>query len=171
MLTLPEIETERLRLRPLTVEDACDYHTLETDPDVKQFLEGPSKLSVQDYRNSIARGATGLATTLAVTLKTTGQFLGRCGLTNYVEFLDPIGWEINVVLGRQCPKRQGYATEVAFALIPYGFTTLACDTILGVADAANIASLRLCDKLGMKHERNTIRYGRAARIYTIKKPA
>lgn len=169
MLTLPEIETERLRLRHLTVEDACDFHTLETDPDVKQFLEGPSTLSVQDYQNSIARGATGLA--LAVTLKTTGQFLGRCGFTIYVEFLDPIGWEINVVLGRQCPKRQGYATEVAFALIPNAFTTLTCDTILGVADAANIASLRLCDKLRMKHERDTIRYGRAARIYTIKKPA
>ncbi len=169
MLTLPQIETPRLFLRFLKVEDAADCHALETDPEVKQFLGGPSRKSVQFYRSQIAERAAGVSTTLAVTLKKTGEFLGRCGFTEYREFVETVGWEINIVLGRQCPKKQGYATEIGLALIRSGFDTLGCGTILGVAETANIASLKLCEKLGMKHKRDTVRNGRAARIYAIER--
>jgi ribosomal-protein-alanine N-acetyltransferase len=168
--TLPEIETERFWLRHLKIEDAGDYHSMEIDPEVKQFLGGPSNLSLKHYEATIAKGAAALATTLAVTDKVSEQFLGRCGFTEYEEGLGAIGWEINVVLGRQCPKKQGYATEIARALIQHGFKALNCDLILGVADAGNIASLRLCDRLGMQHQRDTIRYQATARIYHIRKP-
>ena len=168
---LPPIETDRTFLRLLRREDARDYHALETDAEVKQSLGGPSKMSVQAYEARIAQGAPGLATTLAVTRKSNGQFLGRCGFTEYRESGETVGWEINIVLGLQCPKKQGYATEIGRALISRGFETLGCDTILGVVDSANTASCRLCEKLGMTYNRDTTRHGRTARIYTIEKPA
>jgi RimJ/RimL family protein N-acetyltransferase len=168
LLTLASIETERLLLRPLKVEDAHDYQTLEADPEVKEFVGGASKCSAELYRSAIAKGTAGLPTTLAITLKQTGQFLGRCGFTLFIEDLEVIGWEINIVLGRQCPRRQGYAAEIGLALIRRGFET-GLDTIFGVADAKNIASLKLCDKLGMKHTRDTTRYRRPARVHTIRK--
>jgi hypothetical protein len=56
------------------------------------------------------------------------------------------------------------SSRCGLALIPRGFETLRCQTILGVADTANIASLRLCEKVGMRHKRDTIRYGCAARV-------
>jgi ribosomal-protein-alanine N-acetyltransferase len=137
MPILSAIETDRFVLRRLTVEDAPHYHSLETDPEVKRFLGGPSTMSVQDYEDRIAKGASGLSTTLAVTPKNTGKYLGRCGFTEYTECAETINWEINIVLSRECPKKQGYATEIGLVLIPRGFETLRCQTILGVADAAN----------------------------------
>jgi RimJ/RimL family protein N-acetyltransferase len=163
---LEQIKTRRLSLRPLRVEDANDYHALETDCEVKKFLDGPSKLSFEKHRSSIALGAHGLAMTLAITAADTGKFLGRCGFTEYAEFCETIGWEINIVLHRQ-HWGDCYGTEVGLALIPRGFTVLGCGKILGVADAANVGSLSLCKRLGMTFERDTTRYGRPARIYAV----
>jgi len=154
---LEQIKTRRLSLRPLRVEDANDYHALETDCEVKKFLDGPSKLSLEQHRSSIALGAPGLAMTLAITAADT---------TEYTEFCETIGWEINIVLHRQ-HWGDCYGTEVGLALIPRGFSVLGCDKILGVADTANIGSLCLCKRLGMTFERNTTRYGRPARIYAV----
>jgi hypothetical protein len=70
---------------------------LETDPGVKRFLGGPSTMSVQDYEDRIAKGASGLSTTLAVTLKNTGKYLGRCGFTEYIECAETVGWEIKAL--------------------------------------------------------------------------
>jgi hypothetical protein len=88
MPTLSSIETNRLSLRGLKVEDAPYYSSLENDPEVKQFLGGPSGRDVQFYRSRIVEGDPGLAMTLAVTSKTSGEFLGRCGFTEYAD-MDP----------------------------------------------------------------------------------
>ncbi len=167
---LGPIRTNRLLLRPLDVQDAPNYHALETDPEVKQFLDAPSKRSVEHYRSAIATTAAGLNTTLAVTLIDTGSFVGRCGFTEYTEYAEPLGWEINIVLHRQYWK-QGYASEIGLALISRGFSVLACEKFLGVVDEGNIPSIRLCERLQMKLERKTTRYGRSARIYAIRKNA
>lgn len=167
---LASFETDRLALRPLRVDDARDYHALETDPEVKRFLNGPSKLTVDQYASKIDAGAADLATTLAVTSKQTGKFVGRCGFTQYTELCETIGWEINIVLCRGI-WNHGYGTEVGWALIPRGFAVLGCDKLLGVADAANDASLTLCSRLSMTFETETSRYGRAARIYSVARNA
>jgi RimJ/RimL family protein N-acetyltransferase len=163
---LAPFETDHLALRPLRVEDARDYHALETDPEVKRFLGGPSKLTIEQYASKIGAGAAALATTLAVTSKETGKFVGRCGFTEYTELCETIGWEINIVLCRGI-WNHGYGTEVGWALIPLGFAVLGCNKLLGVADAANDASLALCGRLRMTFEKETIRYGQAARIYYV----
>ncbi len=163
---LNSIKTDRLLLRPVRLEDAIDYHALETDPEVKRFLGGPSTCSLQHYQTAITTGALGLATTLAVITPDTEKFIGRCGFTEYVENAEPIGWEINVVLHRAYWDN-GYATEIGLALIPRGFELLHCERILGVVDAANLDSIRLCEKLQMKHVRDTMRYHRPARVYAV----
>jgi [ribosomal protein S5]-alanine N-acetyltransferase len=158
--TLPDIQTERLFLRRLKPEDAAAYHALETDPEVKKFLGGPSTRDVDYYRQRIEENAPGLATTLAVTLKMTGQFLGRCGFTNN----RTPEWEINIVLASQY-QGQGYGKEIGLALISRVFEALECDEILGVADPANTRSHALCEKLGMKFHRDQTFEGQPMRIY------
>jgi [ribosomal protein S5]-alanine N-acetyltransferase len=167
---LDPIKTDRLLLRPLRLEDASDYHALETDTRVKQYLDGPSKLTVGQYQSNITAGTAGLALNLAITRADTGAFLGRCGFTKYIEFFEPIGWEINILLHID-QWRRGYGTEVGRALITRGFAVLGCDKIFGVTDATNAGSLSLCSRLGMTFERNTMRYGRPARIYSVAKNA
>ena len=166
METLPTIETSRLLLRSVTAEDAPNYHALETDPEVKRFLlRGSSKLSVEDYRSGISKGGLGLANPLAVIIKNTGAFAGRCGFTEnfFVE-----GWEIHIVLARAY-QRQGYGTEIGLALIPQGFSALGCNTIFGVMDAANSVIICLCEKLVMKFIRSLIRNGQLQHVYAIEK--
>ena len=81
----------------------------------------------------------------------TEKFIGRCGFTEYVENFESIGWEINVVLYRGYWGNR-YGTEIGLALISRGFEILRCERILGVVDAANVGSIRLCERLQMKFE-------------------
>jgi RimJ/RimL family protein N-acetyltransferase len=127
---------------------------------VKQFLRGPSKLSIEDYRAGIGKNDRD---GLTVTLKDTGVFIGRCGFTQNL-FVD--GWEIDIVLARPY-QRNGYGTEIGSALIPIGFESLKCNIIFGVPDAANAASIRLCGKLGMKFVRSLHRGQRLQHVYAI----
>ena len=158
---LPTIETSRLRLRCPVIEDAADYQVLEADPAVKQFLRGPSKLTVEDYKSAIGSSRDRLG--LTVTLKDTSAFVGRCGVTQnpFVE-----GWEIDIVIARTYQKK-GYGVEIGSALIPRGFKALGCSIIFGVPDAANTASIHLCEKLGMKFVRSLTRNHRLQHVYAI----
>ena len=172
---LGALSTQRLCLRPFTVEDAADWHGLETDAEVKRFLNSPSKRTVEDYQHSIANSPDRLWTSLAVISADTGAFMGRCGFTEYREQdanSDPVPgeWEINVVLRPSC-WNHGYAAEIVAALIPHGFARLGCERILAVVDAENSRSLRLCERLQMRFYGNTARYGRPARIYVLTRPA
>jgi RimJ/RimL family protein N-acetyltransferase len=168
-LMLDAIRTDRLLLRPLRVEDATDYHALETDIHVKQYLGGPSKLTVDQYRARIAEETPGLALALAITAADTGAFLGRVDSPSTLSFSKRLA-------GRStsfCITTTGSTAtaEVGRALLERGFMLLACDKILGVADAANTHSISLCSRLGMTFERDTRRYGRLAHIYSIAKNA
>jgi ribosomal-protein-alanine N-acetyltransferase len=153
-----------LLLRCVSVEDAADYHALETDPEVKRFLPcGPSKLSVEEYKARISAGGLGLETPLAVIVQSTGAFAGRCGFTKNptVE-----GWEIHILLAPSYWK-QGYGTEIGSALLQDGFNVLGCSTIFGIVDLDNNASRRLCKKLGMTFKHSTKYSGRSQDVYSI----
>lgn len=167
MKTLPIIETERLRLRPLEVRDASDYHRLEVDPEVKRFLGGPTSEPASFYRTQLASGALSQVPIFAVTLNETGTFVGRCGFTEN-DLVN--GWEINIVLARE-HWGKGFGTETGSVLIPFGFGFLATNVIFGVADAANTSSIRLCEKLRMEHQPQYCftKKGRPLRIFAVRK--
>jgi [ribosomal protein S5]-alanine N-acetyltransferase len=176
MPALPLIRTDRFILRPLEDKDAEPYHAVETDREVKRFLGGASEHDVERYRTMIRQKESwpGAATTLAATLRQDGSFLGRCGFLEYYEGERKIGWQIQIVLGRQCPRRKGYATEIGRALMNCGFEKLETDVIFGifqVADeqGANEASEGLCKKLEFEYMRDTTWNGNAAKVYARQK--
>jgi RimJ/RimL family protein N-acetyltransferase len=47
---------------------------------------------------------------------------------------------------------KGIATEAVDAALRYGFETLKLQRIFATADARNLASIRVLQKLGMRHE-------------------
>jgi RimJ/RimL family protein N-acetyltransferase len=159
------IDTPRLRLRSLLSEGASDYHALESDVEVKEFLNGPTKRDAEYYRAQIAKQGDRLATTLAVCLKDTGQFIGRCGFTDANEDIE---WEFNIVLAKNFWGK-GYAEEIAKALIPTAFQLVGCSMIHAVVDVKNARSIKLCEALGMTAGRELPRYQGHARVYTISK--
>ena len=178
---LPKIQTKRLLLRPLEYRDAPRLHALETDAEVKKFLGGPSKSTVEEYANRIK--AQQMPGYLAVTTEV-GEFLGRCGFLNCdIEDTGPrarfsgsgmamtvrLGWEIHIALFPS-RHREGYGREVAKNLINYGFNVMRLEKLFGVADAQNAASLGLCEQLGFRYERDTTRHNRPHKVLILAKP-
>jgi ribosomal-protein-alanine N-acetyltransferase len=148
-LPLPLL-TPRLRLSQMAPGDADAYHALSSDEEVMRFLGGATKLSVECYRSSLGRKRVGIDVPIAVTLRATDAFIGRCGFTlnSFVE-----QWEVNVVLTRNS-WGNGYASEVVLALVDLAFNSLGFATLIGVVHPENEASITILKKLGFALDPN-----------------
>ncbi len=148
------VETPRLRLCELTVEDAEFVFRLVNEPsflsnigdkrvrnldDAKQFiLEGPW---TRQERHGYGQ--------FLVELKERGVPIGICGLL-YRKSLDVS--DVGFALLPEYWKR-GYAYEAADAVLKYGHSTLGIDGIVGLTSEENLASISVLQKLGMNFER------------------
>jgi RimJ/RimL family protein N-acetyltransferase len=85
----------------------------------------------------------------AVTLKSTGQLIGNCGVRRDAlgAFEGDIGYELD-------PDHwnKGYATEAARAVLHFGFTQMSLHRISAQCVAENISSAHVLEKLGMRQE-------------------
>ncbi len=168
------LETERLVLRHLTMDDLDDLAALYRDPEVRRYFPD----GVQTYEQTraelrwvidvyYARYGYGLWATI---LKETGAFIGRCGLLPWeiggrteVEvayLLDPAHW------GR------GLATEAARAIADHAFATLPVDRLICLIDPGNEASRRVATRIGMTLLRNDyVDEEGPAHLYVLPRPA
>jgi len=62
---------------------------------------------------------------------------------------------------------QGLATEAASGALEHGFQTLGFQRVIATVQAANAASIRVIEKLGMQHESSFQRNGREVLTYFI----
>ena len=153
-MSFPRITTARLRFQPFTLDDIDTLHHLWTDPDVRRYLWDDQSIS-RETAEEVVRGS--LASfqehrfgfwTLRL-LENEAPISGFCGLRF---FDDPP--EIEILYG-VAPAHwgKGLATEAARAVLRYGFEELQLAKIWGGADAPNIASVRVLEKLGMTYEK------------------
>lgn len=148
------IETKRLILRTWKNTDAQSYFQINQNPKViKYFLSALTMTQVTDFIKAKNQQQDDLNYTLwAVALKKTDEFIGFIGL-NYTDFpahFSPaieIGWR----LGAQYWGK-GYATEGAKACLEYGFNTLGLNEIVSFTVPANLASIKVMEKIGMKRD-------------------
>jgi RimJ/RimL family protein N-acetyltransferase len=156
---VPEIETTRLRLRPLTMADAGALHRcVYADAEVMRYLPGGEPQPLEKAQRTIesfllcweTHGWGGLGI-----FERSGDVLcGECGLM-FIPGTEEI--EVFYAFGRAYWGR-GYATEAARALLRFGFETVGLDTISAVADPSNRASSHVMEKLGMTYRGITDRY-------------
>ncbi len=160
---IPEVLTERLRLRALREQDLDPYAALMADREAARFLGGVQ--SREDTWRQIAvilghwtlRGF-GL---WAVDERETGRFVGRVGLWF------PEGWpelEVGWALARPSWGR-GYATEAATASIAWGRSSLGLRRIASVIDPGNERSIAVAARLGMAFDRPVRVRGTDAALY------
>jgi len=91
----------------------------------------------------------------AVTDKTTGQFIGHCGLN----FMSEAG-EVEVLYAlRQDSWGQGLATEAARASVRFGFEQADLARLIALAVPENIASRRVMEHLGFAYEKDVHYFG------------
>jgi len=144
------LETERLTIKPLTVEDAASLFSYRSLNEVSRF-QGfhPKNLAdAVDFLNSISPQPNIPNTWFQLGLfhKESNINIGDIG----IHFLDDSDeTEIGCTLAPEFWKK-GYAGEGLEAVISYIFNTLEKQIITANIDNGNISSLRLFERLGFK---------------------
>ena len=144
-----EIETERLILRAVTVEDAEAIFAWASDPDVNKFMMYPLHENIDVTREWLkTRDINGKDEfDLGFVLKKTGELIGQGGLF-YHEDLDV--WEVGYNL-RKDYWGQGLVPEAIQAIIDYVDKEKGIRAIVGEFAKDNMKSQRVMEKLGMTY--------------------
>ena len=146
------LETERLILRELVIDDWQAIHLYAADADLVKFMEwGPnSEDDTKAYVQHIisTQGQTPRKVyEFAITLKGDGSLIGGCGLYLEEHSQASLGYCLNRTFwGR------GFATEAAYSLCQYGLCEIHLHRIFATCRPENTASARVMEKLGMKKE-------------------
>ena len=151
--TFPIIETERLRLRNVTSEDAKDMFTYLSDQEVVQHMGLEPYKSVEDvleeidWYKSIWEKGTGIR--WCITLKNEDTVIGSCGFLNRQpkHYKSEIGYELS-----RKYWGQGIAGEALEAVLAYGFQHLNLERIEALIEPLNISSQKLVEKHGFLRE-------------------
>jgi ribosomal-protein-alanine N-acetyltransferase len=149
------LETERLILRRLVMDDLNDLFTLYRDPEIRRYFpEGV--LTLEETQEEIEWHTNGHPEhpelgLWATVLKDNNQFIGRCGLLPWL-----IDGQLEVEIAYLLDKaywKQGLATEAARAILQYGFGQLQLSRLICLIDPANVASQKVAERIGLTLER------------------
>ena len=118
------------------------------------------------FETKISSGQTDLALWPVVEKATTGELVGHCGLLRkYVDGQSEI--ELVYVIMKKAWGR-GHATEVAAAIRDHALGQLGCGRLIALINPANVASERVAVKIGLKHQKDTVRPdGKSSRVYAL----
>lgn len=149
----PIIETERLILREVTLEDAEDMFVYLSDPDVVRHMGLEPYQSVKDIEDeirwyqSIYKEGTGIR--WGVTLRDSGRMIGSCVFLNRVpkHHRAEAGFEIS-----KAYWGKGMASEALKAVVPVGFQHYGLERIEALIEPENTPSQRLVERHGFVRE-------------------
>ena len=147
------LETERLFLREMTMDDFDSMYAVLADPEIMQHY--PYTFDEERVRSWIERNMKrytddgfGL---WAVCLKDTGEMIGDCGLTlQNIEgqMLPEIGYHI-----RKDQQRKGYAKEAAMAVRDWAFGNTEYPALYSYCKYTNVGSFKTAESIGMNFEK------------------
>lgn len=160
--------TDRLLLRHVNRDDLDAFAALFADPEVMQFSTGVKSREyalrwiegcLQDYQPD--RWGFGL---WAVVLKSTGQVIGFCGLTQF----DDVDGKPEVEVGYRLARPywgKGLATEAALAVRDYAFSHLGMRRLISLIEADNAPSVHVAEKMGMAMEKVITMWDKPVCVY------
>lgn len=145
------LETDRLRLRRSRVDDAEVISRYRSDPEVHR-TQGWERTDPDGVRADIEQmsgrqpGEGGGWVQFSVEERDGGQLVGDVGISpaDGEPGVMKVGYTIDPAY-----QRRGYATEAVGALVDYVFATLGADVVRAYADADNVASHRVAEKVGL----------------------
>src|SRR5262245_17141185 len=147
------LETERLAIRHLTLDDAGFILELLNEPGFIRNIADRGVRTIEDAQSyiqdgpvaSYAKNGFGL---FAIELKETGVPIGMCGLIRRDVLPDV---DIGYALLERYWNR-GYAYEAAAAVLDYGYKVIGLKRIVAITALDNEASARVLEKLGLQFE-------------------
>jgi RimJ/RimL family protein N-acetyltransferase len=149
-----ELILPRLRLCEWRLPDWPAAHEYASDPEVVRYLDwGPNtEAETRAFIRETMRTRRKRPRTrydLAVALKSTDRVIGGARL--WIESAQHREGSIGYTLAR-ASWGQGYAREVAAGLLRFGFEKLGLHRIHAIVEPENIASTRVLERVGMRHE-------------------
>jgi len=152
-LTGAVLETDRLTLRPIAMEDFPRWAEMMADPEAARFLGGPQPTAVAWRGFMTMAGAWSLTGVSMFSLieRDSGLWLGRIGPWQ------PHGWPGTEVGWGLHPDAQGkgYGAEAATAAIDYAFDALGWSEVIHCIDPDNVPSQRLAERIGSRNQGRT----------------
>ena len=140
------LETARLIIRPLRLEDAPDVQRYASDWDVARFTSSIPHPYPSGAAEAWIRGQVDdFDNTFAIERRAGAAFVGAIGFEHDRE-------KREMVFGYWIGKphwRNGYATEAVQALVDHAFTTLGVDRVVASVMPENRASVRVQEKVGL----------------------
>ena len=150
---MPELETERLILRPMRPADDADMFDYARRADVTQYLlwkPHPGLSYTRSYLEYlVGRYRTGTCYEWAVVLKAENRMIGTCGFASVDTNHNSA--ELGYVLNPDYRGR-GLIPEAATRVLRFGFQVLGLHRIEARYMIENEASLTVMKKLGMRFE-------------------
>ena len=153
---IPVLTTERLVLRPFTLDDLGPLTAIHADPSFWWYplRAGMSEEETREFLVRVmARYESDGFGVEALEDRASGELIGWAGLAvpHFLPEILPaveVGWR----LAEPCRGR-GLATEVGAAAVDWGFTEGGLDRIVSIYEAENAASGRVMEHLGFTLER------------------
>ena len=174
------LETERLLLRPLRIDDLDDLAGFLADAETMRYIGAGGVRTRDQARESLERmiesfEAQGFGL-LAVVRKEDGAFVGRCGLlvwdpatwslTVLPEATGPVEIEVGYLIGRDF-WGHGYATEAAAAIRDWALANLDLERLVAFILSGNERSAAVARKLGMEPDGEIEIFGKRATVYAL----
>jgi RimJ/RimL family protein N-acetyltransferase len=162
--------TTRLDAQRITLEHFPEIHRLHSDPLVMKTLSADGNvMSEEATRKHLQRCSDhwdqhgfGL---WVFRHKADGQFIGRGGLMTYqIDGQEVVGLAYAVISDHW---NQGFATEMAWTSLGFGFEQLGLREIASWTLPINLASQRVMEKLGFQYEKDIEFAGLGHRFYRL----
>lgn len=148
-MTGPVLNTERLILRPIAMEDFPRWAEMMADPEASRFLGGvqPAATAWRGFMTMAGAWSLTGVSMFSLIERDTGLWLGRIGPWR------PEGWPGNEVGWGLHPDAQGkgYGVEAATATLDYAFDVLGWEDVIHCIDPDNTPSQRLAERVGSRN--------------------
>ena len=154
LMQVTTLATERLTLRPLTLEDATFILELLNEPSFIEHIGDKQVRTLEDARAYIETGPQASHSTHGfgldrVELSSTLQPIGMCGLLKRDILPDP---DVGYAFLPQFWSR-GYASAAVRAVLNDATQRLALKRVAAVVSNDNDASIRLLERIGFRFQR------------------
>ena len=145
------LETERLKLRPWTRRDACDFYEYAHQPEVGPAAGWMPHKSIDETIRIIEDCLLYNQFAWAMELRTTGHVIGNINLRDDVKRGEHLGYTLGFSMSRDY-WGQGHMPEAGVAVIRQAFDTLHIHLLSVFHYPHNMRSRRVIEKLGFTYE-------------------
>jgi [ribosomal protein S5]-alanine N-acetyltransferase len=150
---LPTLETERLILRKMTLDDAEAIFEYASDPEVSRYVIWETHRSIEDSRAFLElvvhKYESGDEPDWGIVYKGDHRLVGACGIVSWEP--DHGRAEVGYALSRDYWGR-GLMAEAVRAMIRFGFERMGLNRIEARCITENTASAKVMEKAGLIYE-------------------